>query len=82
MKKHPVNKLPIPSIHSIIATQKLLDADKRRKKATVIITTSISATATAAIVPQPDEETLMLLNKKAKESPFCFYYKGKSNDLL
>ena len=74
MKKHSVNKLPVPSIHSIIATQKLHETGRRTK--TSPVTTSASA------VPQPDEETLLMLNKIAKESPFCFYYKGRSNDVL
>ena len=74
MKKHPVNKLPVPSIHSIIATQKLHGIHGRTKKSPAVATTST--------VPPPDEETLLMLNKIAKESPFCFYYKGKSNDLL
>ena len=32
MKKHSVNKLPAPSIHSIIATQKLHDVDRKKTK--------------------------------------------------
>ena len=36
----------------------------------------------ANVVPPPDEEKLMRLNKIASESPFCFYYKEKRNDLL
>lgn len=68
MKKHPVNKVVTSSLHSIFATQKLHDAGKKQPK--------------HASVPPPDEETLLMLNRIAKESPFCFYYKGKSNDLL
>ena len=85
MKKHSANKLPTPSIHSIIATQKLMDAHKRSSKAAVIATTATATaiiTTTTTTVPPPDEETLLQLNKIAKQSPFCFYYKGKSNDLL
>lgn len=75
MKKHSVNKLPVPSIHSIIATQKLHETGRRAK-------TSPITTTAASVVPPPDEETLLMLNKIAKESPFCFYYKGRSNDVL
>jgi len=83
MKKHSANKLPTPSIHSIIATQKLMDAHKRRNKAAVVATTTATiTTAITTTVPPPDEETLLQLNKIAKQSPFCFYYKSKSNDLL
>lgn len=74
MKKHPVNKLPAPAMHSIIATQKLHDADKKKRPAPVI--------SVASTVPPPDEEWLLHVNKIAKQSPFCFYFKGKSNDLL
>jgi hypothetical protein len=74
MKKHPVSKFPAPSLHSIVATQKLHDADNRKKQAPVI--------SVASTVPPPDEATLLHVNKIAKESPFCFYYKSKLNDLL
>ena len=73
MKKHPVNKTAVPPIHSlrsIVATQKLQDTARKSSKLTV------------AVPPPPDEETLLLLNKIAKESPFCYYYKGRSNDTL
>ena len=82
MKKHSVNKFPVPSIHSIVATQKLPGIDNRRKKAPVATTVTTTMATTSATVPPPDEETLLLLNKIAKESPFCFYYKGRSDDML
>jgi hypothetical protein len=71
MKKHSVNKSAVSAahIHSIIASQKLQDAVKKVKKH-------------VTSVPPPDEATLLLLNKIAKESPFCYYYKSKSNDML
>ncbi|HEY4150176.1 MAG TPA: hypothetical protein VGM41_14655 [Chitinophagaceae bacterium] len=71
MKKHSVNKAAIPSahMHSIIASQKLQDAVKKVKKH-------------VTNVPPPDEATWLLLNKIAKESPFCYYYKSNSNDML
>ena len=71
MKKHPVNKFPTPSIHSIIATRKPQNAGKKRKNQT-----------DGAAIPPPDEATLMHLNKIARESPFCYYYKGRTNDTL
>ena len=74
MKKHSVNKLPAPSIHSIIATQKLHDVDRKKTKTPVI--------SVPSSVPPPDEATLLHLNKLAKESPFCFYYKDRPNGLL
>jgi hypothetical protein len=55
-------------LHSIVATQKLLVSSKKEKH--------------PATVPPPDEATLLHLNKIAKESPFCYYYKGRTNDLL
>jgi hypothetical protein len=71
MKKHSVNKVSTPSIHAIMATQKLQEPAVVK-----------SITQHTATVPPPDEETLLLLNKLAKQSPFCHYFKGKSNDLL
>ena len=72
MKKHSVSKSTVPAahIHSILASQKLQDAVKKVKKHVV------------DVPPPPDEATLLLLNKIAKESPFCYYYKSKSHDML
>ncbi len=74
MKKHPVNKTTVPAIHSlhpVSGTQKLQDIPGKK-----------SSKLTVAVPPPPDEATLELLNKIAKESPFCYYFKGKSNDTL
>ena len=35
-----------------------------------------------AAPPPPDEETISRLNEKAKEYPFCIYYREKPNDPL
>jgi len=70
MKKHSVNKPHVPVLHSILATQKLHDHGKKEK------------ILPDGVPPPPDEATLLMLNKLAKESPFCYYYKGKTNDTL
>jgi hypothetical protein len=68
MKKKSNQAYPLSPLPSLFKTVSISEATRPKRKKQKPL--------------PPSEETVLRLNDLAKQSPFCFYYREKDNDVL
>jgi hypothetical protein len=68
MKKKPHDAYPLSPLPPFFKTVNIAETRQAKRKKQYPL--------------PPNEETIVRLNDLAKQSPFCFYYREKDNDVL